>query len=175
MKRQRKKWESPRRPWEKEILVAELNLMGMYGLRNKKELWRTRYSLSRIRKIARGLLAKTEEERALAEKPLLSRMNRIGLLKKSATVDDVLDLTIEDLLERRLQTFVLRKGLAGTFQQARQLIVHGHIKVGDRRITSPSYMVRKQEEDSISYWDYSPLSKSDHPTRSEICLASTGA
>jgi small subunit ribosomal protein S4 len=158
MKRQRKKYETPRRPWQRDVLDAELKLMGMYGLRNKRELWRAKYELSRIRKVARGLLSEASETRARMEDQLLGRLSRLGLLQKRSTLDDVLDLTLENLLERRLQTIVFRRGLAKTLQQARQFIVHGHIRVGKRRVTSPSYLVKSGEEDLISYWPGSPLS-----------------
>ena len=164
-KRQRKKYETPRFLWRKDTLQEELKLLGQYGLRNKHELWRHETSLSKYRGIARSLIGKTPEERAKMENELLFKLKKIGVLQETAALDNVLDLAIEDMLERRLQTLVFRKSLAKTSYQARQLITHGHILIGNRRITIPSYIVSREEEAQITYSTQSTLSNPNHPTR----------
>lgn len=159
MKRQRKKHETPRFPWQQDILMMELRLVGKYGLRNKRELWKAKAMASRFRKIARSLLAKSGGEREKLERELLQKLYKLGLADEDASLDDVLDLTVEDLLERRLQTIVFRQELAKSIHRARQLIAHGHIAVGDRRVTCPGYLVKRHEEDQIRYWPYSPLTE----------------
>jgi len=114
-KKQRKKYETPRFRWRKDILQEELKLLGQYGLRNKHELWRHKTMLSKTRGIARSLIGKTPEERAKMENELLARLKKVGILDETAVLDNVLDLSIEDLLERRLQTIVFRKGLREQF------------------------------------------------------------
>ena len=148
-KRQRKKFKNPRFAWSKSNLDAELRLLGEYGLRNKKELYRHRFILSKYRTLARELLAKSSEERAALEKPVLSRLVSLKIIPENSTLDNVLDLSIGNILERRLQTLVLRHELSKTSQQARQLIVHGHITIRGKRVTSPSYMVKADEEQDI--------------------------
>jgi len=93
------------------------------------------------------------------------------MLHETAVLDDVLDLSIEDILERRLQTIVLRKGLAKSTYQARQLITHGHITIEDRRVTIPSYIVTRKEETQIAYTPKSPFSDPNHPLRQTIAVA----
>ncbi len=158
-KKPRKKWEGPGHPWRKEVLLEEMKLVGEYGLRNKRELWIAKTMIRKFRHQARALLAYPPEVRAQAEKALLKRLYKLGLLPENATLDDVLSLTVEDLLERRLQTIVYRKGLARTIHQARQLIVHGHIAIGGRRVTVPGYIVSRDEEDLIDYAPTSPFKK----------------
>jgi small subunit ribosomal protein S4 len=158
-KKPRKKWEGPRNPWRKEVLIQELKLLGMYGLRNKRELWRAQTLVRKFRHQARSLLAAPKEIREKTEKALLKRLYNLGLLPENATLEDVLGLTVEDLLERRLQTIVYKKGLARTIHQARQLIVHGHIAIAGRRITSPSYIVSRAEEELVDYTPTSPFKK----------------
>ncbi|RLE99078.1 MAG: 30S ribosomal protein S4 [Thermoprotei archaeon] len=159
-KKPRKKWEGPTHPWRKDVLQAELILVGKYGLRNKRELWIAKTLLRRIRAKARRLLALPPGERELRSKPLISKLYHMGLLPSpDASLDDVLRLTVEDVLERRLQTLVFRKGLARTIYQARQLIVHGHIAVNGRRVRSPGYLVSREEEETISFYPLSPLAK----------------
>jgi small subunit ribosomal protein S4 len=153
----RKKWSGPRHPWRSEQLARELYLVGTYGLRNKRELWKAMTELSRIRKQARGLLAAPAEVRAKEEAKLLSSLYKKGLVDENATLDDVLSLTVENLLERRLQSVVWRKGFAKTPYQARQLITHRHIKVGDRVINVPGYLVLRNEEDKVKIREDSPI------------------
>lgn len=146
VKTPRKRFSSPKNPWKSEDLSQELYLVGTYGLRNKRELWRAKTELSRIRKQARELLAAPAEVRAQQEAKLLKYLHRIGVVRETATPDDILGLSIENLLDRRLQTVVWKKGLAKTPFQARQMITHGHIVIGDRRVTIPSYIVKSGED-----------------------------
>jgi small subunit ribosomal protein S4 len=50
------------------------------------------------------------------------------------------------MLERRLDNAVWRMGLASSRAQARQIILHGHIKVNGHKVNIPSYLVRVGEE-----------------------------
>ncbi|MGC8895420.1 MAG: 30S ribosomal protein S4 [Candidatus Bathyarchaeia archaeon] len=172
-RKQRKKYATPRFPWRTDILQEELKLLGQYGLRNKHELWRHETMLSKFRGIARSLIGKAPEERGKMEEELLKRLKKLGVLPETAVLDDVLDLTIEDILERRLQTIVFRKGLAKTIHQARQLITHGHISIGKQRVTVPGYMVTREEENQIAYTTQSPVANPNHPIRQTIAVAAT--
>ena len=174
-RKKRKKYETPRHPWRKDQIDVELRLIGEYGLRNKRELWRYKTMLSQIRGIARSLLAKGESERVKAEKEYLQKLSRIGVLPGEASIDDVLDLDIKGLLERRLQTIVYRGGLSRSVHQARQLISHGHIAIGNRVVSIPSYLVQKAEEPAIKYSPHSALSKVDHPVRKASVARAAGA
>jgi small subunit ribosomal protein S4 len=169
-KKQRKKFETPRFRWRKDILQEELKLIGQYGLRNKHELWRHKTMLSKTRGIARSLIGKTPEERVKMENELLTRLKKLGILSETAVLDNVLDLSIEDLLERRLQTIVFRKGLARTAFQSRQLITHGHVTIGNRRVTVPSYTVSKEEEPNVIYSPQSMLTNETHPLRQALSI-----
>ena len=172
-RKQRKKYATPRFPWRTDILQEELKLLGQYGLRNKHELWRHETTLSNFRGIARSLIGKSAEERKKMEDELLARLKKIGVLNETAVLDNVLDLTIEDILERRLQTIVFRKGMGKTVHQCRQLITHGHIAIGNRRVTVPTYVVAKKEEPQITYASKSGLANPNHPLRQTISVAPT--
>ncbi len=162
----RKKYETPSHPWEAERIRREKEILHKYGLRNKREIWRAETFLRRIREQARRLLAMAGEEQVEKEKErLLKRLARLGILPENASLDDVLALTVEDILARRLQTLVYLHGLAKTPKQARQFIVHGHIAVDGRKVRTPSYLVRKEEEDKITYSYSSPLNDEMHPMR----------
>lgn len=170
-KKQRKKYEVPRFPWRTDILQGELRLIGEYGLRNKRELWRHKTMISRFRGIARSLLGMPSEERSKLENQLLNRLHRIGILPETAELDDVLDLNVEDVLERRIQTVIFRRGLAESIYQARQFITHGHMAIGKKRVFSPSYLVLKDDEEKINYAPTSPLNNPDHPVRKASSFA----
>lgn len=148
-KKARKKYSRPRSPWRADQLAQELYTLGTFGLRNKRELWKAQTNLSSIRKQARTLLAATEAVRLREERKLLNSLMRKGLVKEGAILDDILSLTVEDVLARRLQSMVFKKGMAVSPLHARQLITHGHVMVGERRITVPGYMVGSEEEESV--------------------------
>ena len=149
MRRLKKKYKRPKKPWDKERIEEEKRLMEKYGLRRKREIWRAREILRKFRRRARRLVAERDKEK---EKVLLDKLYRMGILEKNATLDDVLSLTVEDILERRLQTIVFRKGLAKTPKQARQFIVHGHIAFDGRRTVYPSMPVPRGMEDKVTFY-----------------------
>ena len=99
------------------------------------------------------------------ENELLAQLKKKGILQETAVLDNVLDLTIEDILERRLQTIVFRKGLARTVFQSRQLITHGHVTIDGRRVTIPGYIVPKEAETKIVYSPESALANQEHALR----------
>jgi small subunit ribosomal protein S4 len=170
-KKPRKKYETSKFPWQTDTLQTELRLIGEYGLRNKKEFWHHRTMISNFRGVARALLGMSSEERKKQEKQLLNRLYRLGVLPKDAELDDVLDLTVEAILERRFQSLVFRKGLAKSMHQARQFIVHGHVAIDRKRVSSPGYLVLRDDEAKIGYAPTSPLSGSDHPIRASVRVA----
>lgn len=160
-KKARPKFDPPRNPWQSDQLSQELFLLGTYGLRNKRELWRAQTYLSNIRKQARQLLAAAADVRGREEPKLLQHLARQGLIRNSMpSLDDVLSLTIENVLERRLQTLVWKRGLARTPYQARQFVAHGHISLNNRRVTIPSYLVSPTEETTVKFVEGSRLAKS---------------
>ena len=165
----RAKYERPSHPWEAERIKAENELLKKYGLKNKKELWRSQYALRRFRQRARELQARVRTRDTQAEKEreqLLRRLGRLGLLPlEGTTLDDVLTLDVESVLSRRLQTLTFLKGLAFTPRQARQFVVHGHVSVSGRRVTIPGYLVSRTEENTILYDERSPISSDLHPVR----------
>ena len=169
-RKQRKKFETPRFPWRTDVLEMELKLLGQYGLRNKREIWRHKTVLSKYRGIARSLLGMSVEERREPQKQLLDRLNRLGTLPETAVLDDVLVLSLEDILERRLQTLVFQKGFAKSIHHARQLITHGHVAIAGRRVSSPSYLVLKEEEAKITYASTSPLSTPNQPLQKSAAV-----
>lgn len=151
-KKKRKKYDTPRKKWDKQLLETERKQVDFYGLKNKKDLRKHETWLRRKRQIARSLLALDLEKRKKREEELMNGLARIGLVKGGASLDEVLSLKIEELLERRLQTMVMRKGLANTSTQARQFITHGHIAIAGKKIDSPSYLVPVDRASDINWY-----------------------
>lgn len=146
MKRVMKKYKSPVNPWDKERIEKEKQIIKNFGLKKKREIWRAETVLRKFRRMTRELEARKDEKK---ERMLIEKLVKLGLLTENASLDDVLGLTLDKLFERRLQTIVYKKGMANTPKQARQLIVHGKVVVGGRRVVFPSYLVSKDEENLI--------------------------
>ena len=145
----RRVWKKPKRPLNYDLMMDELKILGTFGLKTKRELWKTQTELSRVRFQARSILALRQEERERKEPILIQSLSKIGLVDQNSTLDDVLNLQVTDLLSRRLQTIAQRKLYFKTPYQARQAIVHGHIMIGDYVVTIPSYVVKTEEETKI--------------------------
>ncbi len=152
--RQSKKYAPPIKQWDAARIERDKQLKKIYGFKNKRELWKEESFLRTIRKRVRELIGlKAIGKGAEEEKIFLKMLSDFGLVKKDAVLDDVLDLKLENVLDRRLQMIVFKRGMAPTIKSARQLIVHGHVLVGDRVVTSPSYLVKTWEEETINYVD----------------------
>jgi len=155
-----KVYTTPRRPFEKARLDQELKLIGEYGLRNKREVWRVKYSLALIRSAARELLTLDEKapKRLFEGNALLRRLVRTGVLSDDRMkLDYVLGLKIEDFLERRLQTQVFKLGLAKSIHHARVLIKQRHIRVRKQVVNVPSFIVRLDSQKHIDFSLKSPF------------------
>lgn len=145
MKKQHKKYKKPKKPFESKRIEEEGVLVQQYGLKNKRELWKASSYIRRIRNQAKKLLTASSDE----QKKFLNKLSVIGLIKAGLAVEDVLSLKQIDILERRLQTIVFKKGLARSPKQARQFVTHKHVIVGDRIINIPSYIVPLRMENNI--------------------------
>lgn len=165
----RRKFDTPSHPWEGDRIEAENELLKKYGLKNKREVWKGRSTLRHFRQRARVLQGQIRYKDAQAErevKELIDSLLRLGLLKpEQATLDDVLAMSLDDILSRRLQTITYIKGYTRTPNQARQFITHGHISIGDRKVTIPGYLVPKEDEDKVVYNPRSPIANDLHPAR----------
>ena len=159
------KFAKPGHPWQRARMAEEKPIQKEYGLKTKNELWKATSALKSFANQAKRLTALRTSQAETEKKQLLERLARLGLLKTGATLDDVLSLTVKNLLERRLQTLVLRKGLARTPVQSRQLIVHGHVLIKDKRVSAPSYLVPVAEESFVSFAPKSSFANPEHPER----------
>ena len=164
----RRIWKKPKRPLNYDLIMDELKTLGTFGLKTKRELWKTQTELSRIRFQARSILALRQEIRDRKEPILIQSLSKIGLVDKNSTLDDVLNLQVNDLLSRRLQTIAQKKLYFKTSYQVRQAIIHGHIMIGDNVVTIPSYIVKTEEEAKIHLTPESSFNETLSEPESEL-------
>ena len=170
----RPRTQTPTHPWKQARIDEEHDLKERYGLKKvggMREIWREKSALRRHRNQAMKLIGRvdsTEGHYAKEKEQLLNSLTKKGLLQTGADVGDVLEINVEHMLSRRLQSVVYYKGLAPSMRAARNLIVHGHICIGDQRMTVPAYHVLKEEEDSLQYSENSPFVDPEHPFRKEL-------
>ena len=164
-KKQRKKYSTASHPWQKARIEEELILLKEYGLKNKTEIYKMRSILKGFADQAKNLITSKTKQAEKERIALLNKLSNLGFITKTGNVDDVLDLSINDIMDRRLQTLVYKKAMARSISQARQFIVHEHIALGNKIITVPSYLVPVEEENLISFVANSKLSDSGHPER----------
>tara|TARA_Y100000588_G_C14242824_1_gene920124 strand:- start:1162 stop:1800 length:639 start_codon:yes stop_codon:yes gene_type:complete len=170
----RPRTQTPTHPWKQARIEEEHDLKERYGLKKvggMREIWREKSALRRHRNQAMKLIGRVDssEGHYFKEKEqLIDSLTRKGLLQTGAEIGDVLEINVEHMLSRRLQSVVYYKGLAPSMRSARNLIVHGHICIGDQRMTVPGYHVLKEEEDSLRYSTNSPFSNPEHSFRKEL-------
>jgi small subunit ribosomal protein S4 len=162
-KRNRSKFEKPKERWNLERIKTDNAFKDEYGLKNMKELWMVQTEVSRIRRNVRELLSGSAGSENMRDR-MLNRLKKLGLATNDTTLDSLLDLKENDLLNRRLQTVVFKKGMARTVRQARQLTVHGFIAIDGRKVNRPGYLVDLDAEKKITY--YKPIDIA--PQRKEL-------
>lgn len=170
-KRNRKTYDKPKERWNLERIKSDRSLINEYGLKNMKELWKVQTEVSRIRRNVRELLSASGTESENVKERIVGRLARLGIATQTTTLDSLLDLKENNLLDRRLQTIVFKKGMARTAKQARQITVHGFISINGRKVNRPGYMVDAVAESSISY--YKPIDV--NPVKQQMPVAEATA
>ncbi len=143
MIRKGKSYVRPKKLYEKSRIDEENVLVNRYALKNKREIWKTIAKVSYYRRRAKSLAKSAPEEQEV----LFSKLKALGL--KTHTIANVLALSVEDILRRRLPTIIAQKGLAQTVRQARQMVVHKNILIDNKVVNIPSYLVSLNEESKI--------------------------
>ena len=162
IKRFKKKYSTPMHPWNATRIKLEKEIRSKYGTGSKKEIWKMESVLKDFKGQAKNLLVRTDTQANKEREQMHARMVRLGLIKRTSGVDDILGLQLRDVMNRRLQTIVYRRKMARTIRHARSMIVHEHVLVGGKKITSPSYLVLADEESTISFAPDSAYLQSDH-------------
>jgi small subunit ribosomal protein S4 len=165
-KKHRKKYVSHKKRWDKKTIEDEAVLMNDYALKNKKAIRKVEKRLSDYKKIAKSLNKNPETKESQEAKNFINKLKYKGFLDQSAeSLDEVLDIGIRNILDRRLANIVYKNRMARTPSQARQFIVHGHILVKENYVDSPSYLVSLEEEPQVQFKEGSSLNNESHPER----------
>ncbi len=167
----RKQWEKPKQLFDKSRIDRERKLVRTYGFKRKREIWKIEYLFKNYKRRARNILADYREE---DKKILVNKLASLGILSKNSSLDDVLNLNLENFLDRRLQTVVHKKGLANTVKEVRQLITHKKVFVGERVIDQPNYIVSVEEEKKIKLKEKPKKEKSEEAKSSGEIKQETG-
>lgn len=166
----KKKYKTPSHPWQKGRIEEEKVLVKEYGLKNKKEIWKMVSILKNFHQQAKSLIVSKSPQADKERIQMMGKLASYGLVEAGATLDNVLGLTVKDILDCRLQTLLVKRGMARSVTQARHFITHSHIMVGENVITSPSYLVTSAESTKIRFAPRSVLSDIAHPARAAQAL-----
>jgi len=146
VKKLKKQYETPNEGWNEERIEREDQLSEKFGLKNKREVYKAQSQLRDLRRQARKLAASEDEKQT---EDFLQKVHSLGLVREDDHLEDVLSLNVEDILNRRLQTAVNRKGYTDTAKEARQRVTHGHVYINGQRVTVPGYLLTQEEEKNI--------------------------
>jgi small subunit ribosomal protein S4 len=164
-KKPKKRYSTPMHPWNKSEIESSKKIKKEFGINKSKEILIATSFLKKYKNIAKKLTALKTVQSDKEKEQVISKLCNLGLLPAGSELHQILGLELTDLLERRLQSLVFRKGLSRSMEQARQFITHRHIVIGDKEITSPSYLVTLEEESRLSFKGKSALASEDHPER----------
>ncbi len=158
IKRKRKMFSRPKKLFDRIRMDEENLLIKKYGLKNKREIWKAKSVVSRLRRRAKRLIARGDEE----QREFFDKLNKAGM--GVSDISDILALTEENIFERRLQTFVFKKKLSTTIKGARQLIVHKNVLVDGKIVNIPSFVISLDLENKISLKEREKkIKKSEEP------------
>ena len=168
VKKQRKKRVFHKKRWDKATIELEKELVRDYGIRRKREIRKFELILKKIKEQAKTFNKQRMTEDDPEVREFLTGLIEDGFLKvENPKIDDVLDISLRDILDRRLTSIVYKKKLARTPRQARQFIVHGHIAIDGKKVDTPNLLVPVVLEDKIDYFEKSPLANEEHPIRQD--------
>ncbi len=165
IKKTKKKFKTPSHPWQRARIEAEAEFRKTYGFRRKQEIWKVTSILRNFAKEAKRLNSLDETKSGTERANLMKKVKRYGLLSDEGSIDDILSIHPRQLMERRLQTLLVRKNMANTVKQARQFITHRHVSVKGVKVTSPNYLVSVEDEGTLAFSTSSALKTTDHPAR----------
>ena len=164
-KKSRKQYRKPLVIWDENLIAEQKKILREYGLKNKMEIWRSEGLVKKARDQAKNLIATYTPQAEKEKVQLINKLVRLGFLKPGTKLNDILALSLKDILERRLQTMVFKRGYAKTVKQARQFIVHGHVGVNGQKITVPGYLVNLDDENKINFLSNSSINDPEHAER----------
>ncbi len=164
-RKHRRKYTTPGHPWQKERIDRENKIVDEYGLKNKKEVWRHDSMLKQFKMQTKDLISRTDKQAEIEKELFIKKLEKLSLLPQNSKLEKVLELKLQNLLDRRLQTILVKKGLARTMSQSRQFVVHGHILINGKMVDVPSYLVNLNEENTIEFDLKSSLADPEHPER----------
>jgi small subunit ribosomal protein S4 len=165
IKKIRKKYSKPSHPWRIARIEEENAICKEYGIPKKNELWKGIAKLESFKNQAKKFSALQGSQADLERNNLFKKLHSYNLINVGDSADAILGITLKNILDRRLQTLVFKKGLTKTMKQARQMITHRHVSINNKIVSSPSYIVKVVEEASMSIRPKSPFYNQDHAER----------
>lgn len=144
MRRFKKKY-TKERSWDSVKIKNEKLICKKYGISNKKQLYILKTEVRRIKRALRNY----GKDHPCSIK-ILERLKNLEVLeqKENYYFNVLNQFTVDHLLEKRLQTLMIKKGYK--VNEARQKIVHGHVKIklnGEiKTIRRPNFLVKKEFE-----------------------------
>lgn len=98
------------------------------------------------------ILDEKDPKRVFDGSALLRRLAVMGVIEnENQKLENLLNLTVERFLDRRLQTRILAAGYAKSIHHARMLIIQRHIRVGKRLVNQPNFMVKVSSDKHIGF------------------------
>merc|ERR1712203_1283352 len=142
----------PKNNFDKVSFDREIFLIGDYGIKNKKEIYRYCSLISKIRNAARILiksdLCEINNNRKAHE--FKRKLVKVGILDSDyCCFQKLFSININFFLSRRLQTIVRNNGISISIHNSRVIIRQKHILVEKVLVHFPSFQVKNDNSSRV--------------------------
>ncbi|TID28279.1 hypothetical protein CANINC_002592 [Pichia inconspicua] len=140
----------------------EAEVISRYQLTNRNDYHSYNKIVGKLKKLMRklALLEPTDPFRIKHEQLLLDKLYNLGLLPTTSKISAVENqLSVSSLCRRRIGVMMVSFRMAQHVSDANKFVRQGHVRVGNKVITDPAYLITRNLEDYLTWTDDSKIKK----------------
>ncbi|KAG0684417.1 Small subunit (SSU) processome component [Pichia californica] len=140
----------------------ESDIIQRYQLSNRNDYHSYNKIIGKLKQVTRklALLEANDPFRIKHEQLLLEKLYNLGLLPTTSKISSIENkLSVSSLCRRRIGVMMVKFRMAQNISDANKFIRQGHIRVGNKVITDPAYLITRNLEDYLTWVDDSKIKK----------------
>lgn len=140
----------------------ESEVIAKYQLQNRNDYHSYNKIVGHIKSLSRklALLQPNDPFRIKNEQKLLEKLYKMGLLTSTTKISNIENkLNVSAFCRRRIGVMMVKVQMAEKIEDANRFVQQGHVRVGNKVITDPAYLVDRNMEDYLTWVDGSKIKK----------------